>query len=52
MVGVGGPIGDRRIGPGAGQHRAANSGRTSPIARVIVDRDTPNQQASTSWVTP
>ncbi len=29
-----------------------SSGRTSPTARVIVRRDTPNQQASTSRVTP
>jgi hypothetical protein len=30
-----------------GQQRA-----TSPIVRVLVERDTPNQQANTSWVTP
>ena len=30
------------------QPRWASSGRTSPIARVMVERSTPNQQASTS----
>jgi hypothetical protein len=34
------------------QPRSASSGRTSPRARVIVERKIPDQQASTSWVTP
>ncbi|OEV21913.1 hypothetical protein AN221_02870 [Streptomyces nanshensis] len=34
------------------QPRSASRGRTSPTARVMVERSTPNQQASTSWVTP
>lgn len=31
---------------------SASRGRTSPTARVMVERSTPNQQASTSWVAP
>jgi hypothetical protein len=31
--------------PSTVQPRSASSGRTSPTARVIVERDTPNQQA-------
>ncbi|MFZ4157401.1 hypothetical protein ACWEQ5_23635 [Streptomyces griseoincarnatus] len=34
------------------QPRIASSGRTSPIARVMVERSAPNQQASTSCVAP
>ena len=34
------------------QPRSASRGRTSPMARVMVERSTPNQQASTSWVAP
>lgn len=34
------------------QPRSASRGRTSPMARVTVDRSTPNQQASASWVAP
>jgi hypothetical protein len=35
--------------PGATvQPHCASSGRTSPMARVMVERSTPNQQASTS----
>ena len=30
----------------------ASSGRASPIARVMVEPSTLNQQASTSWVAP
>jgi hypothetical protein len=41
-----------RIPPSTVQPRSASSGRTSPTARVIVERETPNQQASTSCVTP
>jgi hypothetical protein len=41
-----------RTPPSTVQSGSASSGRTSPIARVIVERDTPNQQARTSWVTP
>lgn len=33
------------------QPRMVSSGCTSPNARVIVERSTPNQQTSTSWVT-
>ena len=55
---AGAPVGDH-IGQGAqpdsalvgaaalGQQRA-----DLPDGRVLVDRETPNQQASTSWVTP
>ncbi|EST18299.1 hypothetical protein M877_39095 [Streptomyces niveus NCIMB 11891] len=32
--------------------RSASRGRTSLTARVMVERSTPNQQASTSWVVP
>ena len=34
------------------QPRSAGSGRTSLIARVMVERPTPNHQASTPYVTP
>lgn len=34
------------------QPRSASRGRTSPTARVMVERSTPNQQASTSCVAP
>lgn len=34
------------------QPRSASRGRISLMARVMVERSTPNQQASTSWVTP
>jgi hypothetical protein len=32
--------------------RSASRDRTSPTALVMVERSTPNQQASTSWVAP
>jgi hypothetical protein len=34
------------------QPRSTNSGRISLIARLTVERCTPNQQANTSWVVP
>ncbi|CAL9324334.1 hypothetical protein SUDANB66_06533 (plasmid) [Streptomyces sp. SudanB66_2053] len=43
----------RRRTPGPTVHPAsARSGRTSPMGRVRAERSTPNQQASTSCVTP
>jgi hypothetical protein len=55
---AGAQVGDH-VGQGAAgcrprrcSHARPNSGRTSPIAWVILERDTPNQQTSTSGVTP
>ena len=37
---------------GAVQPHRASRGQTSPMARVVMERSTPNQQASMSWGVP